>query len=168
MGSTYLNTITDSWSIYSYNITTTSTTTTTTTTSTTTTSRDDSSVFFPSHTSAGAFLYALYREGFITKDARIIPEAFKNIPFPSLFLSQLQALSNFVRNQKIHVSVESNPYHQPSPSPVIAEGDVLLDHLNVYLSLFAKFKFNFTLNPLLIGGYLRHLLLLSLESAVSC
>lgn len=133
------------------------------TTNTSTAPASDDTVFFPTHTPAGAFLSVLYKSGFIKKNGRVNPEAFANVPFPCLFSSQLQALYDFISINKIHITIDSNQFNQPSQSQVIAEGDMDLETLHRYLNSLCTLKYGVTLNPLLIGGYLRYVLLMSLD-----
>jgi hypothetical protein len=124
--------------------------------------------FFPTHTPAGAFLFALYSEGMIDKEYRIIETRFRGIPLPSFIDLQVKALEIFLKHKKIQISTESNIYAKSASMDVKADCEITLEELNIHLKQFAAESFGIILDPpILVGGYLRFTMLSSLEHCQS-
>lgn len=120
--------------------------------------------FIPTHTPAGAFLFALYNEGLIDSNYKIIKDKFKNIPFFPFNELQIQALQAFFKNKSFHISIDSNIYGSSTSMDVKADCKLTLDELNIHLQKFALERFGINLNhPILVGGYLRYTILSSLD-----
>jgi hypothetical protein len=120
---------------------------------------------FPDHSPSGAFLRALYYEGLIDSNFKIIKEKFKNIQFTSLFLDQIQELYQLIRYKKIPLKIETKSFFEKENNAKETEPHcrITLEELNEHLKAFAKEKYGINLNPLLVGGYMRFILLNSLK-----